>query len=132
MSLSGRSRAYNEFTYLYGNMARTSRITESPPGAVEDALRRLGRNIRTARLRRRLRIEDVAERIGASRFTVANLEKGKPGTSIAAYAGALWALGLLEQMNDVADPDRDEESKALESARTPRQAPRRRALDNDF
>lgn len=113
-------------------MARTSRITESPPGAVEDALRRLGRNIRTARLRRRLRIEDVAERIGASRFTVADLEKGKPGTSIAAYAGALWALGLLEQMNDVADPDRDEESKALESARTPRQAPRRRALDNDF
>lgn len=113
-------------------MAHTSRITEAPPAAVEDALRRLGRNIRTARVRRKLRIEDVAERIGASRFTVADLEKGKPGTSIAAYAGALWALGLLEQMDELADPDRDEEGKALESARSPRQAPRRRRLDNDF
>ena len=113
-------------------MTNTSRITEAPPAAVEDALRRLGRNIRTARLRRKLRIEDVAERIGASRFTVADLEKGKPGTSIAAYAGALWALGLLEHMNDLADPDRDEEGKVLESARSPRQAPRRRTLDNDF
>ncbi len=113
-------------------MANTSRITETPPAAVEDALRRLGRNIRTARVRRKLRIEDVAERIGASRFTVADLEKGKPGTSMAAYAGALWALGLLEQMDDLADPDRDEEGKALESARSPRQAPRRGRLDNDF
>lgn len=113
-------------------MTNTSRITETPPAAVEDALRRLGRNIRTARVRRKLRIEDVAERIGASRFTVADLEKGKPGTSMAAYAGALWALGLLEQMDDLADPDRDEEGKALESARSPQQAPRRRRLDNDF
>jgi transcriptional regulator with XRE-family HTH domain len=113
-------------------MTNTSRIIKAPPAAVEDAIRRLGRNIRTARLRRKLRIEDVAERIGASRFTVADLEKGKPGTSIAAYAGALWALGLLEQMSDLADPDRDEEGKALESARSPRQAPRRRVLDNDF
>jgi len=113
-------------------MANTSRITEAPPAAVEDAIRRLGRNIRTARLRRRLRIEDVANRIGASRFTVADLEKGKPGTSIAAYAGALWALGLLDQMSELADPDRDEEGKVLESARSPKEAPRRRTLDNDF
>jgi transcriptional regulator with XRE-family HTH domain len=114
------------------NMANTSRITEAPPAAVEDALKRLGRNIRTARLRRKLRIEDVAERMGTSRFTLADIEKGKPGASAAAYLGALWALGLLEQIADVADPDRDDEGKVLESARAPRQAPRRRSLDNDF
>ena len=113
-------------------MANRSRITDSPPEAVADALRQLGRNIRTARVRRRLRIEDVAERIGASRFTVADLEKGKPGTSAAAYFGALWALGLLDQAGDLASPDRDEEGKVLESARHPKQAPRRRSLDNDF
>jgi hypothetical protein len=113
-------------------MPNTSRITESPPAAVEDTLRQLGRNIRPARLRRRLRIEDIAERMGASRFTVADLEKGKPGTSAAAYFGALWALGLLDQARDVADPDRDEEGKILERARAPKQAPRRRDLDNDF
>ena len=114
------------------DMKNTSRVTRMPPAAVADAIERLGRNIRTARLRRRLRIEDVANRIGASRFTVADVEKGKPGVSMAAYAGALWVLGLLEGMSEVADPDGDEEGKTLESARSPRQAPRRRGLDNDF
>ena len=34
---------------------------------------------------------------------------------------------------DVADPDRDEEGKALEGARSPKQAPRRRRRpDDDF
>jgi transcriptional regulator with XRE-family HTH domain len=113
-------------------MTNTSRIVDSPPAAVEDALKRLGRNIRTARLRRKLRIEDVAARIGASRFTVADLEKGKPGTSAAAYFGALWALGLLEQAQELADPDRDQEGKVLESARSPKQARHSRSLDNDF
>ena len=65
-------------------------------------------------------------------FTVADIEKGKAGASIAAYVGALWALGLLEGMSDLADPDRDEEGKTLESARSPKTAPRRRRLDNDF
>ena len=50
-----------------------------------------------------------------SRFTVADLERGKPGSSIAAYLGALWVLGLLDQLEAVADPDRDEEGKALEA-----------------
>ena len=114
------------------DMVKKSRITQAPPAAVEDTIRRLGRNIRTARLRRKLRIEDVANRIGASRYTVADVEKGKPGASMAAYAGALWALGLLEGMSEVADPDHDEEGKTLESARRPKSAPRRRRLDNDF
>lgn len=113
-------------------MSNKSSITEAPPAAVAEEIKRLGRNIRTARLRRELRIQDVADRIGASRYTVSDLERGKPGTSIAAYAGALWALGLLEQMSDVADPDRDEEGKVLESARSPKEARRRKKLDNDF
>ena len=111
---------------------RRRRITSSPSAAVEDALRRLGRNIRIARLRRQLRIQDLAERIGISRFTVADLERGRPGTSAAAYFGALWALGLLDQTHELADPDGDEEGRVLESARAPRRAARLRRLDNDF
>jgi len=60
----------------------------------------------------------VAERMGVSRFTVADVERGKPGTSIAASLGA--------------DPDRDREGKALEAARQPGQAPRRHRFDDDF
>ena len=113
-------------------MPAKGRTTSPPPAAVEEALKRLGRNIRIARLRRQLRIQDLAERMGVSRFTVADLERGKPGTSGSAYFGALWALGLLDQADELADPDRDEEGRVLESARAPRRAARPRRLDNDF
>ena len=104
----------------------------SPPAAVEEALHRLGRNIRTARLRRRLPQTQLAERMGVSRFVVADVERGKPTTGVAAYMGALWVLGLLEGMSEVADPDRDEEGKTLERARSPRRARGRRSLSDDF
>ena len=113
-------------------MPRVSKISKSPPAAVEDILNRLGRNIRTARLRRRLSMEELAERIGISRYVLADIEKGKPTTAIAAYLGVLWVLGLLRDMRVVADPDRDEEGKVLERARSPKTAPKRKTIDDDF
>jgi len=113
-------------------MTRISKIAKSPPAAIEDMLNRLGRNIRTARLRRRLSMEKLAERIGISRYVMADVEKGKPTTAIAAYLGALWALGLHNDIRDLADPDRDEEGKILERARSPRTAPKRKIIADDF
>ena len=75
---------------------------------------------------------ELARRIGVSRFVVADIEKGKPGTGIAAYVGALWALGLLDDMRTVADPDRDEEGKTLERARSPKTAGPPRTLSDEF
>lgn len=46
--------------------------------------------------------------------------------------GALWALGLLAHMRDVADPERDEEGKTLERARSPKKARNRRSLIDEF
>ena len=113
-------------------MSRVIKISKSPPAAVEDILNRLGRNIRTARLRRKLSQEELAERIGVSRYVQADIEKGKPTTAIAAYFGTLWALGLLRDMREVADPDRDQEGKILERARSPKTAPKRKTIDDDF
>jgi transcriptional regulator with XRE-family HTH domain len=107
-------------------------MRDGTPSEITDYLARLGQNIRTARLRRKLRIADVAERMGVSRFTLADVEKGNPTTSAVAYVGALWALGLLDHTVALADPDRDDVGKALESARQPKRAARPRALDNDF
>jgi len=59
----------------------------------------------------------LAEHLEPSRFTLADIGKGKPSAFIAACLGALCALSLLEQ---------------IESARVSRQAPRRRKLNNDF
>ena len=114
------------------NMSRKSKITRAPPAAVKETLERLGRHIRTARVRRKLPQDGLARRIGVSRFVVADMEKGKPSTGIAAYLGALWALGLLEDMRAVADPDRDEEGKTLERARSPKTAGPPRKLSDDF
>jgi len=113
-------------------MSRRSQIAASPPAAVAEVLARLGANIRTARIRRRLTQEDVARRVGVSRFVVAEVERGKPGTGIAAYLGALWVLGLLGPMSEVADPARDEEGMTLERARSPKAARSRRVLSDDF
>jgi transcriptional regulator with XRE-family HTH domain len=113
-------------------MPRVSKISKSPPAAVEEILNRLGRNIRTARLRRRLSMKELAERIGISRYIMSDIEKGKPTTAIAAYIGALWALGLHRDIRELADPDSDEEGKILERARSPRTAPKRKIIDDDF
>ena len=113
-------------------MPRPTKIAKHPPAAVVDALERLGRNIRTARLRRRMPQQQLAKRVGVSRFVVADIERGKPTSGVAVYMGALWALGLLAQMRDVADPDHDQEGKILERARSPRTARPRRSLSDDF
>ena len=113
-------------------MGKRSRIAEAPPAAVEEALKRLGRSVRTARLRRKLPQTVLAERVGVSRFVLADIEKGKPTVSVAAHLGVLWALGLLSHMQEVADPDRDEEGKALERARSPKVARRPRRLGDEF
>ena len=114
-------------------MSKINKISKSPPAEVERILFQLGRNIHTARIRRKLRLEDLAERVGVSRYLMSDVEKGKPTTSIAAYIGALWAMGLTDDLYHLADPDHDTEGKALEDIRTPKTAPKRKkVLDNDF
>jgi len=113
-------------------MPSRSKIVDSPPASVQASLERLGQNIRTARIRRKLAQGELARRIGVSRFVVADVEKGKPGTGVAVYIGALWALGLLEHMRAVADPDHDEEGKILERARRPKTAGRPTTLSDEF
>ena len=114
-------------------MSKPSRISQNPPAAVEATLKQIGQNIRTARLRRNLRLEDLAERVGLSRYVMSDIEKGKPTTAVAAYIGALWALGLTDRLNSIADPDLDAEGKALEARNAPQTAAKRRKpLDNDF
>src|SRR5690625_1965010 len=77
-----------------------------PPGASR-TLRKLGADIREARLRRNLPMTVVAERAATSRATLTRLEKGDPAVSIGIVAGVLQALGLLERLADVADASHD-------------------------
>ena len=100
-------------------MTRSSRITHDPPPEVLDALKRFGLYIREARRRRGLLLQDVADRLGISRSAVASAENGEPSTSIAVYAGALWALGLLDRIvaGDLPTSCLDAEGEVLENVR---------------
>ena len=113
-------------------MSRKNVLTSTPPYAVEQALKRLSVNLRTARLRRNLTIADVAEKIGTGRRAVMEAEKGKGSTSAAVYIALLWAYDLLGQMNHVADPALDEEGLALASTRERARARTTEELDDDF
>jgi transcriptional regulator with XRE-family HTH domain len=94
-------------------MPPRSSFTEAPPFAVEDAVRKLGANIRTARLRRNLTMADVAAKLGVSRRVIAEVENGKVTTAIGTYVGMLWAMDLMNSLDQVADPKADEEGLAL-------------------
>jgi transcriptional regulator with XRE-family HTH domain len=113
-------------------VAARNALLNAPPYQVEKALKKLGSDLKTARLRRRLLIEDVAQKIGTSRYTVADAEKGKPSTGIAVYAALLWTYGFIERLADIVDPARDEEGLALSLHRIPARGARRRTIDNDF
>ena len=60
-------------------------------------LERMGDQIKTARLRRNLATELVAERAGISRATLWSVEKGSPTVAIGIYAAVLHALGGMDK-----------------------------------
>lgn len=115
-------------------MVAKNQLTQAPPFPVEQAIKRLGANLRTARLRRNLTIEAVAEKIGTGPRAVSDAEKGKPSTGVVVYTALLWAYDLLGPMADLADPARDEEGLAFErsSGRIRARARATEELDSDF
>jgi transcriptional regulator with XRE-family HTH domain len=113
-------------------MTARNTLTIAPPYAVESTLKRLGSNLRTARLRRNLTIKNAAEKIGTGPRAVADAEKGKPSTGVAVYIALLWAYDLLDPFAAIADPALDTEGVALSDSRQRARARKSSGLDNDF
>ena len=65
-----------------------------PSVAVEESLRVLGRNIKTARLKRRVPQEVLADRAGIGLSTLTKIEKGNCGVAIGTVAAVIQALGM--------------------------------------
>lgn len=113
-------------------MTAKNNLVQAPPFEVAKALKKLGADLRTARLRRNLTVDATAAKIGTGRRAILDAEKGKVSTQIAVYAGLLWAYGLVDRLGDAADPLIDEEGqrRALTQDRVHARSPKR--LDNDF
>ncbi len=113
-------------------MTANNTLSTSPPYAVERALRQLGANLKTARLRRNLTLHEVGGKLGAGVRAIADAERGKPTTGMAVYAGLLWAYDQLEGMAELADPAGDAEGLALVESRERARSRTSKELDNDF
>jgi len=90
------------------------------PLPVRRALRKLGADIRDARLRRRIPTATMAERAQISRMTLNKVEKGDPGVALGTYATVLFVLGLTGRLADLADPGLDSVGLELESLALPK------------
>lgn len=88
-------------------MSKSKSLADALPLVALKALRELGENIAVARLRRREPQRAWAERIGISVPTYVRMEKGEPSVSVAAYAAALWLMGRVQVLPEVAAPEND-------------------------
>ena len=82
----------------------TKKISPSASAAIS----RLGRDIRIARKKRRLRQKDLAAKMGVSIGTLQRLEAGDHGISIGVYSMAFLALGSLHRFAEALDVASDD------------------------
>tara|TARA_R110002049_G_scaffold993_1_gene7046 strand:- start:1420 stop:1734 length:315 start_codon:yes stop_codon:yes gene_type:complete len=68
-------------------------------------LQAVGENIKLARLRRKLTMDQVSERAGISRPTLSSLEKGSPSISLGIILQVLLVLGLEKDILLLAEDD---------------------------
>src|ERR1700757_3087197 len=92
-------------TWHYGVKMRS---TPPLPLPVKRALAKLGEDIRSARLRRRLPTTIMAQPAFIARATLLKIERGDSGVSIGIYATVLFILGLISRFEGLADARYDE------------------------
>jgi transcriptional regulator with XRE-family HTH domain len=88
-------------------MSKQSRVIDTLPPEVRNSLRQLGANLALSRKRRRETQQAWAQRLGVSIPTLIRLEQGDPTVTMASYATALWLMGRVSQLPEVADPQLD-------------------------
>lgn len=100
------------------------------PIPVKKALSKLGKDIRAARIRRRITTTLMAERVFISRTTLSKVEKGDPGVSLGIYATVLFVLGLSDRLSELADIRHDELGLELEQEALPTRVRHRKRPKN--
>jgi len=99
------------------------------PIPARGALVKLGHDLNSARRRRRITKASMAERAGIAINTLTRIEKGDSHTSMAAWAAAIFVLGLTENLSGLADPSNDLTGLMLEEERLPKRIRYKRKID---
>src|SRR6185295_7368249 len=88
-------------------MSKPAPALGAMPPAAADALRRLGDNLAIARVRRKESQRLWSQRLGVSVPTLIRMEQGDPSVSAGIYATALWLIGRVQALPELADPAQD-------------------------
>jgi transcriptional regulator with XRE-family HTH domain len=98
------------------------------PDDLAGALKKVGADIRRARIRRGMTQEELAGRVMVNRRTLGQLEKGAPEVAVGILLRTLNALGIDESFKEIASPDMDKIGRTLEARRLPKRAARPKRL----
>ena len=90
------------------------------PIPVRKALRKLGQDIRDARLRRRIPTAIMSQRALVTRTTLHKVERGDPTVAMGTYCTVLFVLGMTERLAELADARFDRLGLVLEEERLPK------------
>lgn len=108
---------------------------------IEGLMKEMGTTISMARKAHGWKLGDLAKKLGMSRQTLAQAERGNPGTSISTYMHLMWFLGIkLEFEQPIVDSGYgDSESNFIDVLDTNHQnktsivkVKRKITLDGDF
>ena len=102
------------------NVMDKSPTNSTIPIPVRRALRKLGQDIRDARLRRRIPTEIMAERASISRTTLYKIENGDVNVSMGTYSTILFVLGMIDRVSNLADANIDAVGRQLEEEHLPK------------
>jgi hypothetical protein len=109
-----------------GGKSPRNRRNAALPLPVQRALRKLGHDIRDARRRRRIPVAIAAQRASISKTTWLKMEKGDPGVQVGTYVTALFVLGFIDRVEQLADPGTDSVGLRLEEEQLPQRVRNRR------
>lgn len=84
------------------------------------ALKKLGGDLREARIRRRIPMSLMSERACICRTTLTKVEQGSPSVSMGIYASVLFVLGMTERLSDLVDFKIDDVGRVLEQEHLPK------------
>lgn len=88
-------------------MPKSDRVARSLPPVAASALRQLGEHLAIARKRRKESQRAWAQRIGVSVPTLIRMEQGDASVGMGVYASALWLMGRVQALPDLAAPASD-------------------------
>lgn len=90
------------------------------PIPVKKTLKKIGNDIRKARIRRRITMELMSQRASISRTTLTKIEKGDPSVSFGSYVTVIFILGLLSNLAALFEISKDEVGRDLEEENLPK------------